>query len=107
MPYTIEYVDRGHGVRSVGSGVVTGAEIRGALDEVAGSGPESHRALRFAVVDLTGVTELRATPTEVRRIAATDRTLQAVTPGVVVAVIAPEDHVFGMARMWETLVEDG
>jgi hypothetical protein len=107
MPYTIECVDGGRGVRSVGSGVVTGAEIRAALAEIVGRNLERARGLRYAVVDLTGVTELRVTPTDVRRIAAEDRALQAVTPVGVVAVIAAQDHVFGMARMWETLVENG
>jgi hypothetical protein len=107
MPYTIEYVDQGRGVRSVGSGVVTGDEIRGALEAVVRGAPARAPTLRYAVVDLSGVTDLRVTPKDVRVIATEDRALQAVTPGGVVAIIAPEDHVFGMARMWETLVEDG
>lgn len=104
MSYTTEFIDDGRGVLHVGTGVVHGDEI------LAGSIEEHRveartRALRFGLVELTDVSELRITSEEVRAIAAECYVTARLAPHVAVAIIAPRDAVYGMARMWEILVE--
>lgn len=104
MAYSTEYTPDGLGVIHRGEGIVAGAEV------IAASADhhrleERGRRLRYGVVDFTKVTELRVSAAEAQAIAEEDRLTAALTPDVAVAVIAPQDHVFGMARMWETLAE--
>jgi hypothetical protein len=104
MSYTTEFIDDGRGVLHVGTGVVHG-------DEIHAGAMEDHRveararALRFGLVDLTDVTELRITSEHVRAIAAESHITARLAPHVSVAIVAPRDSIYGMARMWEILVE--
>jgi len=104
MSYTTEFIDDGRGVLHVGTGVVHG-------DEIHAGAMEDHRveararALRFGLVDLTDVTELRITSEDVRAIAAESHITARLAPHVSVAIVAPRDSIYGMARMWEILVE--
>jgi len=105
MPYATEFFDDGTGLLRVGTGIVT-------FDEIIAGARDLHldearaRKLTHALVDFTGVTELRVSTDEARRIAEASKTTARLAPGGVVAVVAPKDHVFGMARMWETLVDE-
>jgi hypothetical protein len=105
LPYTTEFVDGGRGVLRVGSGIVTSVEILDATRELQGD-PERAGRLRYGLVDLTEVTELRLTSQDMRRIAEASLKIAKLVPGGVVAIIAPKDHDFGMARMWEHLVDE-
>ena len=104
MSYTTEFIDGGRGVLHVGTGVVHG-------DEIHAGAMEDHRveararALRFGLVDLTDVTELRITSEHVRAIAAESHITARLASHVSVAIVAPRDAIYGMARMWEILVE--
>ena len=104
MAYSTEYTSDGLGVLHRGEGVVTGAEI------IAGAAEhhrleERARKLRYGVVDFSDVKELQVSAAEVNAIADEDRMTASLTPHVVVAVIAPLDHAFGVSRMWETLMD--
>jgi hypothetical protein len=99
VSYSTEFVEGG--VIHVGTGVVDGAEIIAAAIEEHRLEDRARR-LRFGLVDLTDVTDLQVTSEHVRRIALENLTLAKLTPGAVVAVAAPSDVAFGMARMWQT-----
>jgi hypothetical protein len=106
MPYTTEFVDEGTGVINVGSGIVTGLELITAAIEIHRV-EERARRLTHGLTDLTDVQELRVTPDEIKRVAVENHiTASLALPGAVVAIVAPRDHPFGMARMWEALVDD-
>ncbi len=104
MSYSTEFIDDGRGVLHVGTGIVHGDEIHaGSMEE---HRVESRaRALRFGLVDLTDVTELRITSEDVRAIAAECHITARLAPHAAVAIVAPRDALYGMARMWEILVE--
>lgn len=104
MPYTTEFTADGRGVLHVGRGLVVGAEV------IAGTAahyqdPERTRGLRYGLVDFSGVTDLRLTPADVQEIVAHDQRVAAINSRIAVAVIAPRDYMFGMARMWQMLGE--
>ena len=63
------------------------------------------RDITFSLVDLSDVTRFEVTSDEIHRIADVAKRIALLAPHIVVAVIAPGDYVFGLARMWETLVE--
>ena len=104
MPYQVEFVAGGTGIHLTGAGTVLGAEI------VAGAF-EAHRdeararGLRYGLVDLTELTVLQITTEEIRDTVAEDRVTAALAPGIFVAIVAPRDYVFGMARMWQAFAE--
>jgi len=98
VPYSTEFVE--DGVIHLGTGVVEGAEIIAAAVEEHRIDDRARR-LKFGLVDLTDVTDLRVTSEQVRRVAEENLMLSKLAPGAVVAVVAPSDLMFGMARMWQ------
>ena len=104
MPYTSEMIDGGRGMLHVGRGVVRGADV---LDgAVVDHEPPARAAqLTHGFVDLMEVTELQLTAEDIHGIVAENRVTAQAAPSVIVAVAAPHDHLFGMARMWEALAD--
>jgi hypothetical protein len=98
------FIEQGAGVCFVGSGIVTAGEIgraKIALSEC----EETARRIRFAIVDLQEATQLPLNIDDLRRLAGFDMQLALLIPDAVVAVVAPKDYMFGIARMWEVLAE--
>jgi len=104
MPFSVKWNAEGQTVLCSGSGVVTGQEILRDT-EACLARHERLRTLLRATIVLAGITGLEITVEEVRVIASLDARLAALNPRVTVAIVAPQDVVFGFARMWETLVE--
>ena len=105
MPYTASYVDDGRGVHKTGTGLVTGLEIfsvamQESMDEARA------RKLRYCLVDFTGVTDMKVTPEDVRRIVEMNRKTATFAPGALVAIVAATDLPYAMARLWHTLADD-
>jgi len=103
MAFVTTFVNRGHCVVQVGSGVVLGSEILAgahAVSEHVQGGAE----LTHGLVDLSDVTELHLSAEEVELIALENRIAAASMPPATVAVIATRDLAFGLARMWEAMV---
>ena len=102
--FTMEFIDKGRGVQFTGSGELTGEEMMAPkyrlLDD-----PEKLRLLRFAIVSLIDVTRFDLSPDQVHQLAALDKQIGEHAPVVAVVVIAPRTHDFGMARMWETILD--
>jgi hypothetical protein len=104
MPFTMEFIDHGRGIQFHRLG-----EPHGRGDDRLQAPPARRRvegaSLRFAIVSLVDVQHFDITPTEVHKLAALDRQIGQLTPVVAVVVIAPRTHDFGMARMWETILD--
>lgn len=104
MPYTTEFIQGGRGMVHTGAGVLTGEElIEGSLRLRA----EMLRGGRveYGMSDLTAVTELRVTADDLRRLAEAQLVTAQILPRAIAAVVAPSDHIFGMARMWEAYAD--
>jgi hypothetical protein len=81
------------------SGVLTGEELiavnRSLVTERSGG-------LRYAIVDLSAVDELLISVADIRATIKDDKLLSGIAePGMLVAIAAPQDLGFGLARMWE------
>lgn len=104
MPFTMEFIDHGRGIQFIGSGNLTGEEMIASKHRLL-EDESKVRPLRFAIVSLVDVMHFDITPTEVHKLAALDKRIGELTPAVSVVVIAPRTHDFGMARMWETILD--
>jgi len=105
MPYETFYVDSGKGVHKYGRGVVTSTEMLSAsLRE--SSDEERSRKLRYGLVDFSETTDLQITPEVIRQLVEINRKLASYTPGAFVAIVAPTDFPYAMARLWQTFSQD-
>lgn len=104
MPYITTFVDDGRCVVHTGEGVLTGEEMLAGALRARAEVERAHR-LECGLVDLSAVTELRATPEDLRRLAEAQMVTARMVPHAVAAVVAPADHSFGMARMWEAYAD--
>jgi hypothetical protein len=105
MPYTTTYVDEGRGVLKTGSGLMTGIDffstaLQQSLDV------ERTRKLLYALADFTDVTEMKVTPGDMRRLSEMNRKTAAMSPGALIAIVAPSTISFAMARVWHSFSED-
>jgi hypothetical protein len=103
MGVSTEFVEMGRGLLIRCSGAVNGSEFIECKESL--KNDREARGIAFALIDLEEVKQLRMTAEEVRRLARIDHDLAKNAPDVVVAVAAPSDHVFGIARMWESSAE--
>ncbi len=104
MPGTIEFVEDGRGLVFSGSGVLTGQEILEAKEALAAD-EVPLRTVKFALVLLEDVTAVDVTVGDLRAAAIVDRRLARMMPNAAVAIVAPRDHDFGIARMWEAIAD--
>lgn len=104
MPGTIEFVEGGRGLVFSGSGVLTGQEILEAKEALAAD-EVPLRTVKFALVLLEDVTAVDVTVGDLRAAAIVDRRLARMMPNAAVAIVAPRDHDFGIARMWEAIAD--
>lgn len=101
MPCRVQ--SRGDDFTVVGVGIVTAKELREVVEVLAG-GPAPPRGTRI-LADLSRATLLDLSNVEVRDLAGRLRSQSRSLPGARVAVVAPTDQVYGMARMTQTLLE--
>jgi hypothetical protein len=104
VPGTIEFVEDGRGLGFSGSGVLTGQEILEAKEALAAD-EVPLRTVKFALVLLEDVTAVDVTVGDLRAAAIVDRRLARMMPNAAVAIVAPRDHDFGIARMWEAIAD--
>jgi len=105
MPYTTVYVDNGKGLHKTGSGVITASEIFARAMQESRDEPRA-RMLRYGLVDFSEVTEMKITPNDIRQVVEMNRNLAALTPGALVAIVAPTPLPYAMARLWHTFSDD-
>jgi hypothetical protein len=104
MPIATETLDDGRGLLMTGRGTLTGAEIIAAKRQLLAD-EAAIREVTFCVFEMLHIAKLDITVQEIHDIASIDRELTRVIPRATIAVIAPCDHDFGMARMWESIAD--
>jgi hypothetical protein len=106
MPVSVASVPDGGGLLFICSGSITAKDLLDAKARLLKT-PIRLQECEFAIVDLGLASSLQLSPNEVREIADRDRELAVFTrPGLPVAVLAPTEVAFGLARMWEVFVEN-
>ena len=106
MPIETEGRQNGLGVIYKCSGVVT-------IDDFfqAGLGflaqPEEIKKWRYCIIDLTPVGAMNINAEDIRAVVEQNKLIAAIAPsGAILAVASPKDLGFGLARVWEVLVEE-
>jgi hypothetical protein len=69
--------------------------------------PEKFAGYRFSLADYSGVVELDLPTVAVRKIADMCKLAAKQNPDIVVATVAQGDLEYGLARMWEMLIDVG
>src|SRR3954470_10695799 len=104
MAYSFYFVDHGAGMVQLGEDVITADELMEAARAL-NRAPDAVRQLRFALLDFTKASELLLTGEQLRDVVAENEvTSTLVSPGLI-AIIAPHDQIYGLARMWQVFVE--
>jgi hypothetical protein len=62
-------------------------------------------SLQYCVFDFTDAKSVVIDTTTIQRIAERDKLHLANRPEMIVAIVAPDPHVFGLARMWQAYVQ--
>ena len=96
MPIQINWSD--HGVEFIGTGIVTGTDCIDANERVV-SDPRLSE-LVYQIVDLTGVEKFDVSVIETQTLAEMDQLAAEIVKGVRVAMVCPEDLVFGMSKVY-------
>ncbi len=105
MPFSTEWVSEGRGVHLAGTGTLTGQEILDAKTRLLRA-PDRLKGLYYGLIDVTDVTELRVTRDDVLEFVQVDMQIALIVPrALAVAIVAPSDLAFGIARMWEAFAE--
>lgn len=105
MPVVLQDIADGNGAIFHCSGHVTGEELiqsKFGLDKQ----QDRLRKWRFAIVDHTECAHADYSLSDIQRLTEVDRRLASfVPPGFLIAVISPDDFVFGVSRMWQSLAD--
>ena len=101
--YTREVLEQGRLLVLKGSGVLTGGELVATTRGMVEDGLSFSKVDRVLVL-LDEVTRLEVRADHVTEVVELDRRLVHFIPRALVAIVAPKDEVFGMARMWEMMV---
>ena len=98
MAVTVE-VQNDKGLVLSCSGVLTGKEL---IDVKSSLVTEQNKHLRYIITDLTHVHEFQISSDAIRKMVAENKRLAAIAePGMLVAIAAPQELGYGLARMWE------
>ena len=105
MPIQIEVVQEGAGVIYDCRGAVTISDFYQATKSFLAT-PEEVKKWRYTIIDLTFADSMDIDYREIETVVALDRQLAAFAiPGVLLAVASPSDLGYGLARMWEAIVD--
>ena len=101
--FLTQFFGGGHGLILKGSNEVTWSQMYEAKKALV---QDACCSVTFAIIDFEEVTQLHVSHEQIRELVHLDRILAKQNPDAVIAVAAPKDHVFGLCRMWQSLVED-
>src|ERR1700733_6478266 len=103
MPYKVERLDEGRGILRIWIGNVTVGEVAAANEDYFAR--EDWTKLEYVITDFAGITDFQATTAEIRQLASLAARIATFKPCHTIAIVAPSDFVFGLARMWEIFAE--
>ncbi len=82
-------------------GVYSTKTSKAAKDRAFGKNYEKAKNLSYLIIDLSKITSVTFTSSQIRALARTTSTgILKVSPGLIVAIVVPDDLQFGLARVW-------
>ena len=104
MPIELEHLDDGRGVLWQFRGTVTGQDMIDTNDTVFSEEPTDR--LLYLLVDTSTADQIEVSVDEIAKIALQDKMAADKYHNLVIAAVASEQSIFGLARMWEARSED-
>jgi len=104
MPIEIEDCDGGIGVRLVFRGIVTDQEFLESLKWHLTQDNERFKKYRYSLSDLSAITEVNIAHETIQQVAYLCEDAAKINPDPFVAYFADNDLVYGLSRMFDTLV---
>ena len=104
MPIRVEIADSGKRVVFLCSGRVTGQDIIDSKLKLLAD-RERVSGLESAMVSFVDAATLDVGAADVRALADIDRQIAKLVPRAAVVIVAHRDHDFGLARMWEGMLD--
>ena len=105
MPIEIKDCDGGMGNMIVGQGIITDQELIDSLERHLTQDKEKFKKYKFSLSDFTAVTEMAIDSETVEFIAELSEESSKLNPDPIVAIVAIKNHIFGLSRMYETLID--
>jgi hypothetical protein len=102
MPRTVEY--RAEGAHLLFHGIVTGEDLFDVNERVLEHDYPGRP--RYALLDFSDAQRIDVTPQDLQRVAEQDQRDAERVAGIAVLIIAPQTLTFGLARMWEGMVDE-
>jgi hypothetical protein len=107
MPIEVRDLDEGVGILIVGTGIVTDKEYVDAHKKYLMQDEDKLKKYRYSLSDYTGVTKAATSTEAITLIANLCKRVAKISPeAVVVAVVANQDMIYGLARMSQILMDE-
>ena len=104
MPVKLNYEYEGAGAVIIGSGTVTGDELRRCNDQM--YAPDRIHKLCYQLCDFREITNFEVSSDDVRNIANQDNVAATQNPDITIAIVANRSVIYGMARMWQAFLDE-
>jgi hypothetical protein len=104
MPISVESANKGLGAIYRCIGNLEASHFSDANNRLL-QHPERIRKLKYVIIDASAMEPFYFAPSDMDRIVQQDQQMAALAaPGLVIALVARKEAVFGLARMWEAFV---
>ena len=103
MPIKITYLDNGMGVLWLGQGAISGQDLLEA-SKVTFESIEKLKLFRYALVDFESIDKNSIQTGSIKSKALMDTDAATINPDIAIALIAKDELMFGLSRMWENYV---
>lgn len=104
MPLSTEFSDEGAGVFLIASGIFTGQDLVASKLEIMEAATRG-MPISYGFVDLSNIDRFSVDKDDIQDTALADEKIAKIVGKIKVAILAPTDIAFGMARMWQAYVD--
>lgn len=105
MTVQVSFAADGIGIIYTTSGVLTGKDLLWAHSRVQAA-IEQNPDMRYLLIDHSAVPEERIDTESLKQLAARSGSTLDLMPEALVAIVAPNDVLFGLSRMWAAMAEN-
>lgn len=105
MPIQIKYLDNETGVLLIAEGTITADDIIISIKTLFSS-TEKMKQLKYCLMDYSNNTQLNVSNASLRVIADLNKKASVEKQEGVIAIVANNDFVFGISRMWEFFIDN-
>ena len=107
MPIEITDIDEGRGVLINASGTLTDDEFLDSFRRHLTQDPDKFKKYRYSLTDYNKVNKLEVSTDAIHCVSDLCRRAAKVNPEPLVAIVCEHDLLYGLARMWQQLMDEG